>query len=99
MPAVMPTTMITIIVIKLYIMRVLYKFKIIDAIKNVLPMIFSSVVMGVVGFGLQQISGHMLWQFISIGICVMVYFSVLLVLFSTTREEVLKLYKKIVMKS
>lgn len=86
------------IITALIIMRVLYKYRIFDAIKNVLPMICSSFVMGIAGYGLQQISGHILWQFATIAICVIVYFSVLLGCFPTTRKEIFKLYVKLFMK-
>lgn len=82
----------------LIIMQVLYRFRIWDAIKNVLPMICSSFVMGVVGYGLQQISEHILWQFVSIVICMVVYFTVLLVFFSTIRKEVFDIYINVVKK-
>ena len=72
------------------IMRLLYKFKISDTVKNVLPMILSSAVMGATGYGLQQISDHILWQFVSIGICAIVYFVVLLGCFSGVRRDLLQ---------
>jgi PST family polysaccharide transporter len=80
---------VQIILTAMIIMRVLYKFKITDTVKNVLPMIISSVIMGAIGFGLQQISAHILWQFISVFICVIVYFGVLLLFFPRVRKEFL----------
>ncbi len=56
--------------------------------KNVYPAIVSSIVMGVVGFALQQISQNVVWSFVSILICVIIYFAVLL-LFPQMKEELL----------
>ncbi len=74
----------------LIIMRVKYQFKVTDMIKNVLPMVLSSVAMGAVGYGLQQISSNMLWQFASVLICVLVYFTLLLGCFPNVRRELFK---------
>lgn len=82
---------IQLILTAIIIMRVLYKFKISDVIKNVLPMILSSIVMGGVGFILKQISPNILWQFVSIMLCAVIYFVILLVCFPKTREEVLQI--------
>ena len=70
------------------LMKKLYKFKILDTVKNVLPMLISSCIMGVIGYGLQQISSHMLWQFFVVFICVIVYFAVLLIFFPKIRAEI-----------
>ena len=40
-------------------LRILYKFRIWETIKNVMPMLLSTAVMGVVGFVLKRISGNM----------------------------------------
>jgi len=72
----------------LIVMHALYRFRMFDVIKNVLPMIFSALIMGGVGYGLKLISTHILWQFFVIFICVLVYFAVLLGLFPRIRGEV-----------
>ena len=82
---------IQLILTAVIIMRVLYKFKISDTVKNILPMLVSSVIMGAVGFALQQISDHMVWQFVSIALCAVVYFAVLLGCFPKIRREVLQM--------
>lgn len=81
---------IQMIVTAMIMMRVLYKFHIWDVVKNVLPMIISSVIMGVVGFVLQQISGNIIWQFTVIFLCVILYFAVLLGCFPKRRQEILE---------
>ena len=71
------------------LMSVLYKFKMIDAIKNVLPMMISSVAMAAFGYAMQMISVDVWWQLVSILLCVIVYFGVLLC-FGKTRAELLE---------
>ena len=53
-------------------------------------MIISSLVMGLIGYLLQQISASLLWQFASILICVVVYFVVLLVISPSLRKDLLQ---------
>lgn len=72
------------------IMKSIYKFKITDVFKNVLPMIISSVVMGGCGYGLQQVSDSLIWQIASIIICAIIYFTVLLGCFPSTRKAILE---------
>lgn len=80
---------IQIVVTAMLIMRYKYKFPILETIGNVMPMILSTAVMGVVGFVLERISGNMVWQLGSILVCVIVYFSVLLGCFPWVRKELL----------
>ena len=77
------------IITALIIMHALYKFDIWKNIKNVLPMIISALIMGVVGHFLQQVTPSIIWQFASVFICIVIYFAVLLGLFSSVRCEVL----------
>ena len=70
-------------------LRILYKFRIWETIKNVMPMLLSTAVMGVVGFVLKRISGNMVWQLSGVLICVVVYFAVLLGCFPSVRKELL----------
>jgi PST family polysaccharide transporter len=46
-------------------------------IKNVFPEMFSCLVMAIVGTLLLRINGNVVWSLVWIGICIMVYFSVL----------------------
>jgi len=78
---------IQLIISAMIVMHALYKFRITEVIKNVLPTIISAVVMTGVGYALKQISGHMVWQFAVIFICIITYFAVLLGLFPTLRKE------------
>lgn len=73
----------------LIIMKIRFNFSFIDILRNVLPAIVSSLIMGAVGFFLQQINPHIIWQFMSICICVVIYLGVLLILFPNVRKEIL----------
>ena len=72
----------------LLIMHIMYGFKFSQIMRNVFPMILSAVIMGVAGYFLQQISTSLIWQFVSVFICIIIYFTVLLGLFSSVRREV-----------
>lgn len=75
----------------LFIMRVLFKFKVHETIGNLLPVILSSLIMAGVAIGLQQLGSSILWQFASVFICIIAYFSVLLLLFPKMRKELFAL--------
>lgn len=81
----------------LIVMRVCFGFKFIDVFKNIFPIIASSVFMGVVALLLQQIGDSILWQLISIVICVIAYFSCLM-LFPKMRVEAIRGVKKVLHK-
>jgi len=78
---------VQIIATAMVLMKVLYKFEFARVVKNVCPMLISSIIMGIVGYCLQQINYSILWSFVSIFICVIVYFTVLLCFFPKTRDE------------
>ncbi|MBQ8630047.1 MAG: lipopolysaccharide biosynthesis protein [Oscillospiraceae bacterium] len=80
---------VQIIVCALSIMHIMYGFKVQHILHNVLPMIISALIMGVAGYLIQQISSSMIWQFVSVFICIIIYFTVLLGLFPSVRHEVL----------
>lgn len=69
------------------VMRILYKFKISEVVRNIAPMLISSLVMGFAGYGLQKVSSNIIWQIISVLICIVVYFAFLLLVFKNTRRE------------
>ena len=72
------------------IMKVVFGFKIYQTVKNVLPMIVSALIMGVAGYGLQQLSSAIWWQFAGVVICAVIYFAVLLGCFVKVRQELLE---------
>ena len=76
------------ILFALIAMRFLYGFKINIILKNILPMILSSLIMGGAGYGLLLVSQNILWQILSVFICIIVYFTILLLLFPKVRKEI-----------
>ena len=81
---------IQLIITALIIMRIYFKFKFSDILKNVLPAILSTIVMGVAGFFLQRINSNIIWQITSILICIVIYFTVLFVCFPKVRKEIME---------
>ncbi len=79
---------IQMIVCALLTMHIMYGFKVQDILRNVFPMIISALIMGIAGYFMQQISSYVIWQFISVFVCIMIYFAVLLGLFPSIRHEV-----------
>lgn len=80
---------IQMIVCALLIMHIMYGFKVQHILRNVLPMIISALIMGIAGYLMQQICNHIIWQFVSVFICIIVYFTVLIGLFQDIRCELL----------
>ena len=70
-------------------MHFIFKFKFFDVLKNTFPMIFSATVMGCVGYLLKLISEKYVWHFIVVAICILLYFTVLLLFFPSLRREIL----------
>ncbi|MDF2802078.1 MAG: lipopolysaccharide biosynthesis protein [Anaerocolumna sp.] len=62
-------------------------------IRNVFPTAVSAVLMGCIGYLLQQLKGGMAWDFLSIAICVFFYFGFLL-FFSNMRKEIFSMLSK-----
>ncbi len=85
------------IIVGLIFMRVLFKFKFLDIIKNIYPMIIATLIMGAAGYGLELISDNIFWQLVAVLICIIVYFTVLFLLFPKVRKEIfsLKFFDKI----
>lgn len=77
------------IITGLIIMQIRYGFRITHQIKNVLPMIVSSLIMGILGYGLKMIMDAFIWDIVSILICIVVYFAVLFTLFPKVRREIM----------
>ena len=82
---------IQIVLTNIIIMKLAYKFKIYDMLKNVFPALVSTLIMAVAGFWLSNLMGNLWWQIISIFICILVYFVSLLFLFPKIRRELFSL--------
>lgn len=62
--------------------------------KNIFPTAISAIVMGIIGYILRQWYQGLLWDILSIIICVIVYFGILM-LSSSMRKEILQLVNSI----
>jgi O-antigen/teichoic acid export membrane protein len=74
------------IITGLIIMWVCFRISFLSIIKNVYPSILSSVAMGCIAIALQQVSQSIVWSLISVLICIVTYFCILL-LFPQMRKE------------
>lgn len=79
---------IQLIITALLFMHIMYGFKIQHILRNVLPMIISALIMCMVGCFLQQVNSSIIWQLVSVFICIIAYFTVLLGAFPSVRSEV-----------
>jgi PST family polysaccharide transporter len=60
---------------------------VLKTVKNVFPILVSSVFMGLLNYFLQKLNEGLMWSFISIFICIIIYFG-MLYLFPTIRKEI-----------
>lgn len=81
--------LVRLIVTAPFFMHFMYKFYVHKVFINVVPSLFSSIVMGAVGYFLKQINTAIWWQFVVILICIVIYFAVLLTMFPKFRRELL----------
>lgn len=76
------------ILVNWFVMYTVFKISPLLMIKNVLPPIYCSIMMGGIAVLLQLVSDKYIWDIISIGICIVFYFIVLMV-FPQSRKELL----------
>ncbi len=77
------------------IMKWCIKFPIEKVFMNVMPTFISSLLMGILGYLLRQISTSVIWSIISIFICCIFYFCVLS-LFPGMKDELTKLLNRVI---
>ena len=82
---------IELILFSIIALKILYKFEILIVVKNIAPAGIASLIMCGVAILLKDLIANLLWQFVTIGICVLVYFVALFVLFPTVRKEIFEL--------
>ena len=75
------------------IMKWCIKFPIEKVFMNIMPTFISSLLMGILGYLLRQISTNVIWSIISIFICCIFYFCVLS-LFPGMKDDLTKLLKR-----
>lgn len=78
------------ILVHFIIMRVVIKISVLKTIKNVAPTAISAIGMGLIGYFLERVSEGIVWNIISIIVCIVSYF-VFLYLFPRMRKEVYSL--------
>ncbi len=80
--------LVRLVTIAPFAMQILYGFRFTDILKNIFPMCLSALIMGGVGYGLLLCSQNILWQILAVFICIIVYFTFLLLLFPKVRKEI-----------
>ena len=95
---------IQIIVAAALFMHFLFHIRISDMRKNIFPQTVSSLLMGLAGFFFVALSQNLLWQIVSVLLCMVIYFAILLCFPSMrknvfTLEPVQRVFQKIKRKS
>lgn len=88
---------VELIIVNLITVKIALKISPVKMIQNIIPEIFAAMIMALVAIGLKKISDNVLWEFISIAICIGAYFCAIIVL-PSTRKDFLPILKKAVMK-
>ena len=82
------------IVINMIVMGILFKITPLKQIKNILPEAIATLAMSLFALGLKQISNAIVWQLLSIILCIFFYF-MCLIIFPNTRAEILQIISPI----
>lgn len=82
------------VLVHFIVMKFLIGIPVIKTIHNVSQTAISTLMMGLLGYQLKQVSDGFLWSFVSIFICIVFYFGILL-LFPSMRKEIFSLAKKL----
>lgn len=85
------------ILVHFIIMKYVIKFPVRKMISNVCPAAISAVAMGFLGYFLQLLNEGIIWSFVSIFICVILYFSFLLS-FPQIRRELFGIIKRVALR-
>lgn len=81
------------VLVHIILMKFIIGIPIINMFKNILIPVISSILMGIVGSMIKVVSTSLIWQIISIFICIALYL-VILMLFKTSRNDVLNFINK-----
>lgn len=82
------------VLVHLIIMRIFIGIPILKTIKNVLPTLISTGIMGILGYFLQQLQNGLLWSVFSVFLCAISYFLILF-LIPSMRNEIRLLVSKV----
>jgi O-antigen/teichoic acid export membrane protein len=85
------------ILVHLIIMKFSIGIPILKTFRNVFPTLITAILMGIFGYLLQQISNGIIWTILSIFLCVIFYFSILL-LFPKMKTELWEIKIKLIPK-
>ena len=75
------------IVVQLILMYFVIKVSPLKMLKNVLPFLIGASLMGGLAYWLQQLNEGILWSLLSIGVCIIFYFGIVM-LFTDVRNEI-----------
>lgn len=65
------------VLVHLILMKKVIGISVLKTIKNVSPSFFAAILMGILGYLLQQVSDSIMWSIISILICIIFYFGII----------------------
>lgn len=82
------------VLVHFIIMKFAIGFPVMKIIRNVLPTATSALIMGMLGYLLQQLNDGLIWSLISIFICAVFYFG-LLYMFPNMRKEMVAVVKRL----
>lgn len=87
------------VLVGLIFLWLVLRISFIKILKNVAPTMIASLVMGGIAVGLQHLGSSVIWQFISIFICALVYFGIVMSIPSLRNDLIeIKFFRKIVYK-
>lgn len=86
------------VLVHFMIMKVAMGFPIFETLKNVFPTAISAIIMGIIGYYLQQLNPGIVWSIFSIALCALLYAG-MLCLFKNLRNEVLALVKRLLQRA
>ena len=78
------------IIVSMLFLCIVYKFSFLEILKNILPAMASTMIMAAVGFVLLKFVSSTFWEILTIFVCIITYFLVLLALFPKTRKDILQ---------
>ncbi len=81
------------VILGFFFMKKYIGFSISKMVSNILPPVIAAILMGCIGMALRQLNDSYVWQFVSIAICVVVYFGILLLSFGSKIRADLKVFK------
>ena len=85
------------ILVGFILMKFFIGIPVFKTIRNVAQTAISAIIMGILGYLLKQVNNGSLWSFLSIIICIIIYFGILLI-FPSMRKEIFNLVNNLIPK-